>query len=63
MSGDKTVVFNCGKKKSHSVLLIEEGGWRRGGGGGVKQKGRKKNGVPQSTDNIGRLLTTLKRLD
>ena len=61
MSGDKTVVFNCGKKKSHSVLLIEEGGWRVGGG--VKQKGRKKNGVPQSTDNIGRLLTTLKRLD
>ena len=62
MSGDKTVVFNCGKQKSRSVLLIEEGGWR-GGGGGVKQKGRKKNGVPQSTDNIGRLLTTLKRLD
>ena len=60
MSGDKTVVFNCGKKKSRSVLLIEEGGWR---GGGVKQKGRKKNGVPQSTDNIGMLLTTLKRLD
>ena len=43
MSGDKTVVFNCGKKKSHSVLLIEEGGWR-GGGGGVKQNGRKKMG-------------------
>ena len=63
MSGDKTVVFNCGKKKSRSVLLIEEGGWRGWGGGGVKQKGRKKNGVPQSTDNIGRLLTTLKRLD
>ena len=56
------MVFNCGKKKSRSVLLIEEGGWR-GWGGGVKQKGRKKNGVPQSTDNIGRLLTTLKRLD
>ena len=45
MSGDKTVVFNCGKKKSRSVLLIEEGGWTGGGrGGGVKQKGRKKMG-------------------
>ena len=42
------MVFNW-EKKSHSVLIIEEGG---GWGGGGKTQGLKKNGVPQSTDNI-----------